>query len=235
MLKLSNLETFYGEVQVIWGVSLEVNEGEIVALVGSNGAGKTTILKSISRLLKNIKGQIYFNGLDISQCDSSQVVRLGISQVPEGRRLFAGMSVSDNLLMGLYSRDLPKKSIRRELEKVFELFPILYERRNQLAGTLSGGEQQMCAIGRGLMSNPKLLLIDEMSLGLAPVIVERLAKKIIDINKAGTTVLLVEQDVQTAFELASRGYVLETGKIEMQGDSQTLLQTQHIKTAYLGL
>jgi len=230
-----NLEVFYGEVQVIWDVSLEVREGEIVALVGSNGAGKTTILKSISRLLRTTRGRIYFQGVDCSQFDSGQVVKMGISQVPEGRKLFPGMSVKDNLMMGLYSRKVHGKHIQGEMDKVFELFPVLWERRHQVAGTLSGGEQQMCAIGRGLMANPTLLLIDELSLGLAPVMAEKIAQKIGEINRGGTTILLIEQDVQTAFELASRGYVLNTGRIEMAGESKLLLQNEYIKTAYLGL
>lgn len=234
LLKIEALEAGYGEVQVLWNIDLQIDRGEIVALLGSNGAGKSTLIWVITGLLKPRKGEIYFEEKALSLLSPDQIVKKGICQIPEGRRLFSGMSVRENLMMGAFSRE-DKAETLRDLEWVFHLFPALADRENQLGGTLSGGEQQMCAIGRGLMSRPKLLLIDELSLGLAPVIVDGLVKTLEVINQRGTTIFLVEQDVQLALEHAQRGYVLETGKIVLSGSVQELLHNPHVKTAYLGL
>ena len=232
MLSVENLEAGYGDVQVLWGVSLRVEKGEIVALLGSNGAGKTTTLKAISGLLKPKSGKIAFDGVEITGKPPHEVVRLGISLVPEGRRLFPKMTVYENLRMGAY---LVSGDVSDRLETVYSLFPILKERRNQLAGTLSGGEQQMLAIARGLMSSPRLLMLDEPSLGLAPKIVQEVLRAVNQIRDEGVTVLLVEQNVQQALSIADRGYVIETGRIVLEGTGRELLENEHVKTAYLGL
>ncbi|MGQ9458050.1 MAG: ABC transporter ATP-binding protein [Anaerolineae bacterium] len=234
MLQVSRLRAGYGEINVLWDVDLHVEPGEVVALVGSNGAGKTTLLMTLAGLLKARQGSIVFLGEDITALSAPERVRRGLALVPEGRQLFQGLTVEENLKLGAYARR-DGKEVRESLERVYALFPELAERRRQLAGTLSGGEQQMCAIGRGLMSAPKLLLIDELSLGLAPVVVDRLKGTIADIRKAEVTVLVVEQDVQTAFEISNRGYVLETGHIVREGPSEALLADPRIKEAYIGL
>ena len=233
LLEMEGINAGYGDVQVLWDVSLHVDEGEVVALVGSNGAGKTTILKVISGIILPMSGQITFAGEDITGLPSEQIVARGIIQVPEGRRLFPEMSVEENLLMGAYARH--DDGIQKDLKWVYDLFPILDERRRQEAGSLSGGEQQMCAVARGLMGRPKLLLIDEMSLGLAPIIVDDLIEIVAQINEQGTTVLLVEQDVQVALEQAHRGYVLEVGHVVMEGAAADLLEEPRVREAYLGI
>lgn len=234
ILKIDKVNVAYGDVQVLWDLSLEVYPGEVVALVGSNGAGKTTTLSTISGLLKPRNGSIIFNGKDIAGAPSDAIVQAGIAHVPEGRRLFGALTVKENLLMGAYLRK-DKAEVEADLQKMLGLFPRIKERLNSLAVKLSGGEQQMVAIGRGLMARPKLLMIDELSLGLAPVIIETLVEIIGQVNKEGTTILIVEQDVQTALELANRGYVLETGHVTLTGPAQSLLQDERVKKAYLGL
>jgi branched-chain amino acid transport system ATP-binding protein len=234
LLEVKGLSSGYGEVQILREVSLEVKEREIVALIGANGAGKTTLLWTISRLLKPMAGSVRFAGIDITAARPEEVVGAGVVHVPQGRRLFAGLTVKENLMQGVYLRRDTAK-IASDLERVFSLLPRLAERANQLAGRLSGGEQQMCAIGRGLMSRPRLLLIDELSLGLAPLVVDSLLALIKQINQEGTTVLLVEQDVQVALENAHRGYVLETGRIVQTGPAAELLDDPRIRQAYLGL
>ncbi len=234
LLEIRDLDVGYGDIQVLWDVSINIEEKQIVALVGSNGAGKSTLLKTISGLLKPYKGSIIFDGKDITRTHSKEIVSMGIIHVPEGRRLFPQMTVEENLMMGAFRRK-KSKDIKPSLDMVYELFPRLKERRNQKAGSLSGGEQQMCAIGRGLMGNPRLIIIDEMSLGLAPLIVDNLIDIVKEINEQGTTVLLVEQDVQLALDNSHYGYVLSTGRLAMQGPSKELLQNKEIKEVYLGL
>ncbi|HEY6049740.1 MAG TPA: ABC transporter ATP-binding protein [Thermoanaerobaculia bacterium] len=234
MLEIENLVSGYGDVQILWGVSLEVHEAEVVALIGANGAGKTTLLNTVSQLIRPRAGSIRFGGVDLTRARPDEVVRAGIIHVPQGRRLFPGLSVQENLLQGVYLRRDAQK-IAEDLDWVYGLLPRLKERSGQLAGKLSGGEQQMCAIGRGLMGRPRLLLIDELSLGLAPVVVDHLLDLISRINKEGTTVLLVEQDVQVALEHAHRGYVLETGRIVQTSAARQLLEDPRIRQAYLGL
>ncbi|MBW1981474.1 MAG: ABC transporter ATP-binding protein [Deltaproteobacteria bacterium] len=234
MLEINNLDVGYGDVQVLWDVSIQVDRGQIVALVGSNGAGKSTLLKTISGLLRPYRGSIRFQDQEITILPSKEIVKRGIIQVPEGRRLFPQMSVEENLIMGAFRRQ-ESKNVNKELDKIYTIFPRLKERRRQKAGSLSGGEQQMCAIGRGLMGNPELLLIDEMSLGLAPLIVDNLIDITKEINSRGTAILLVEQDVQLALDNSHYGYVLATGRVAMQGPSQELLQKKEIKEVYLGL
>ncbi len=234
LLEVKGLASGYGEVQILRDVSLEVKDREIVALIGANGAGKTTLLWTISRLLKPMGGSVRFAGRDITAARPEEVVGAGIVHVPQGRRLFAGLTVMENLMQGVYLRRDAER-IEQDLERVFSLLPRLRERAGQLAGRLSGGEQQMCAIGRGLMSRPRLLLIDELSLGLAPLVVDNLLELITQINQEGTTVLLVEQDVQVALEHAHRGYVLETGRIVQTGPAAELLDDPRIRQAYLGL
>ncbi|HXG04697.1 MAG TPA: ABC transporter ATP-binding protein [Candidatus Binatia bacterium] len=235
LLAVEGLQAGYGDVQVLWGVDLEVGEGEIVCIVGSNGAGKTTLLRTISALVPPRAGRIVFRGRDLTGASPARVLAAGIAHVPEGRRLFPGMSVLDNLLMGAYLRRDGPAAIREDLEQVFALFPILGERRRQDAGTLSGGEQQMCAIGRGLMSRPTLLIIDELSLGLAPRVVDSLATALQDVNRNGVAILLVEQDVAIAFELAGRGAVLESGRVVLAGPTRDLATQPMVRKAYLGL
>jgi branched-chain amino acid transport system ATP-binding protein len=231
--RLENIEAAYGDVQVLWGVSIDVEPGEIVCLVGSNGAGKSTTLRLISGLVPPKAGRLIFEGKNLTGAGSDQMLAAGVAQVPEGRRLFKGMSVRNNLLMGAYLRR--DAEVKADLERVYDIFPILADRQKQDAGTLSGGEQQMCAIGRGIMSRPSLLMIDEMSLGLAPVAVERLSEALTQINRAGISVLLVEQDVMTAFELARRGFVLESGRITTKGLSKNLADDPIVREAYMGI
>jgi len=234
MLEIKNLTVCYGAISALQGISLSVPSGSIVTLIGSNGAGKTTTLKTISGLLKPKAGEIIYDGKNIAGLPPHEIVALGLSHVPEGRMIFANLSVLENLQMGAYLvRD--KKVVRRELESVFATFPRLKEREQQIAGTLSGGEQQMLAIGRALMSQPKFLMLDEPSLGLAPLLVKTIFEKIVEINRArGLTILLVEQNANRALEISGAGYVLETGKITLQGDSASLRQNPQVKSAYLG-
>jgi branched-chain amino acid transport system ATP-binding protein len=233
-LSVSHLQAGYGDVQVLWDISLEVKPGELVCLIGSNGAGKTTFLRCVSGVVKATAGTIAIDGRDMTNAPSADLVKAGVAHVPEGRRLFSAMSVRDNLLMGAYLRD-DKDAIAADLERVYTMFPILADRRRQDAGTLSGGEQQMCAIGRGLMAKPSLLMIDELSLGLAPRAVELLIERLRDINRSGVAILLVEQDVMNALELADRGYVINRGQVSMSGASATLLADPAIREAYMGL
>jgi branched-chain amino acid transport system ATP-binding protein len=235
LLRITSLEGGYGDIQVLWGVELAVRAGEIVCLVGSNGAGKTTLLKTISGLLKPMRGSIRMQGRELAGAEPDVVLRAGISHVPEGRRLFRTMSVRDNLLMGAYLRPQNDAGITEDLERVFAMFPRLAERARQDAGTLSGGEQQMCAIGRGIMSRPVLLMIDELSLGLAPRAVELLSDSLLEINGSGVSILLVEQDVMTALELAHRGYVLDRGRISLTGRSDELAESPEVREAYMGV
>lgn len=234
MLEIEAIDVFYGDMQALRQVSLKVLPSEMVALIGSNGAGKSTTLRSISGLLRPRKGSIKFRGQDLRRMDPSQIVELGISQVPEGRQIFPHMTVKENLEMGAQFPRV-KKLRGQTLEEIFGLFPRLQERLSQKAGTLSGGEQQMLAIGRGLMSKPKLLMLDEPSLGLSPLLVSTIFDTIARINRAGTMVLLVEQNVYHALKLSSRGYVLENGSVLMEGEGEGLLREDHIRKAYLGL
>jgi len=234
MLTLEKISVSYGEVQALWDVSLEVKQGEIVALVGSNGAGKTTALKTISGLLHPANGAITFDGKPIHHANPHEVVALGVAHVPEARRLWANMSVRENLEMGAYARHA-RASKKEMMEKMYELFPRLRERMNQMAGTLSGGEQQMLAIARGLISKPKLLMLDEPSLGLSPLLVKDVFNVVQQLNQQGITVLLVEQNTQNALAIATRGYVLETGRVVMSGSGQELLNNEKVREAYLGL
>jgi len=234
LLELHGVDAFYGRVQALHGVTLEVDKGEIVALIGSNGAGKTTTLRTISGLMHPAQGTISFDGRDITFTEASKIVGLGICQSPEGRRLFARMSVIDNLYMGAYSRK-DRAGIERDLKHVFELFPRVEERRAQLAGTLSGGEQQMLAMGRALMAKPKVLMLDEPSLGLAPILVETIFSVIKEINAEGVPVLLVEQNASKALAVAHRAYVLETGVVAKEGTGKELLESEDVQKAYLGM
>jgi branched-chain amino acid transport system ATP-binding protein len=228
------LQAGYGDVQVLWDVTLEVDLGELVCLIGSNGAGKTTLMRCISGLLPVSAGEIVVDGQPMTQATPADFVRAGIAHVPEGRRLFSAMSVRDNLLMGAYLRR-DKDEVAIDLDRVYAMFPILAERQRQDAGTLSGGEQQMCAVGRGLMARPTLLLIDELSLGLAPRMVEILSERLREINRSGIGVLLVEQDVMNALELADRAYVIDRGRVTMSGMANTLAWDPAIREAYMGL
>ena len=232
MLSVYNANVWYGAIHAIKNVSFEVNEDEIVALIGANGAGKSTTLKTISGLLRSKTGSIKFRGEDIAHTPADKLVAKGLAQVPEGRRVFLEMSVEENLEMGAYTQ--PKSTIVPGLERVYEQFPRLKERRRQVAGTLSGGEQQMLAMGRALMSNPKLLMLDEPSMGLAPILIEQIFQIIEDLHKAGTTILLVEQNAQMALSIATRGYVMETGNITLSGTGQELLHNDDVRRAYLG-
>ncbi|HYA14847.1 MAG TPA: ABC transporter ATP-binding protein [Syntrophales bacterium] len=234
MLEIKNIDVFYGDVQVIWDISFEVKQGEIVALIGANGAGKSTTLKTISGILRPKNGEILFNDIPIHKVEPYKLTEIGIAHVPEARRLFVEMSVEENLDMGSLKGEAKKeRDITKEL--VFELFPRLLERRRQLAGTLSGGEQQMLAIGRGLMSKPKLQMFDEPSLGLSPILVKEIFNVIKRIKAEGTTVLIVEQNVKQTLAIADRVYVLENGRIALQGTGEELLNNEHVKTAYLGV
>jgi branched-chain amino acid transport system ATP-binding protein len=234
LLELDGVHTFYGTIEAIKGISLQVHEGEIVTLIGANGAGKSTTLRSIQGINKPKRGSIRFNGTDIVGHPPHEIVRLGISQSPEGRRLFARMTVLENLEMGAFQRR-DKSGVNEDVDRVFGLFPRLAERRAQKAGTLSGGEQQMCAMGRALMARPKLLLLDEPSMGLAPVLVERIFEIITEINQQGTTILLVEQNALMALDIATRGYVLETGVVALTDEAASLRTNERVRKAYLGL
>lgn len=234
-LSIENLNAAYGDIAVLHNISLDVNQDEIVCLIGSNGAGKTTLLRCLSGLLAPSKGQIRVDGKIIDKHDTSTLVEAGIAHVPEGRRLFSGLSVFDNLMLGAYRRTDGHQNILHSIEHIYELFPRLAERRNQEATTLSGGEQQMCAIARGLMAAPKLLMIDELSLGLAPKVVDELVDALRRINAEGTSLLIVEQDVTTALDLASRGYVMDQGEISITASSEQLYNDPAVRTAYLGI
>ena len=234
ILSLIDVHAGYDGVPVVFGVSLEVMPGELVAVVGANGAGKSTTMRAIAGLNNPLQGTIRFEGRDISRLRAHQTLALGISYVPEGRRLFAKLSVEENLSLGAYTEKSPAE-IKRRLDEMLELFPILRDRARQTAETLSGGEQQMLAIARGLMSRPKLLMLDEMSLGLMPTLVEKMMETIVDINRRGVTVLLVEQMVQEALEIAHRGYVLQTGRVVLTGSAKELLDSEEIRRAYLGM
>jgi branched-chain amino acid transport system ATP-binding protein len=233
MLEVRNLHVHFGVIHALKGISLTVNDGEIVTLIGANGAGKTTTLRTISGLKKPTGGEIILDGVDITNTSAQERVKIGISHVPEGRRVFSNMTVLENLELGAYLRK-DKKEIAKDLKKVFDLFPVLADRRKQLAGTLSGGEQQMLAIGRALMSRPKILLLDEPSMGLAPLLVQEIFNIIKDVNSNGTTVLLVEQNARMALQIAHRAYVIETGRIVLSGTGAELMESEEIKKAYLG-
>lgn len=233
LLKIENLHTFYGHVHALKGINLEVEEGEIVTLIGANGAGKSTTLRTISGLVRPREGRIEFNGHLLNHVPAHQIVQMGISHVPEGRRIFTTLTVMENLMMGAYTvRD--ERVIKENLERVFALFPRLAERKNQLGGTLSGGEQQMLTIGRALMARPRLLLLDEPSLGLAPMLVKAIFETIREINAGGTTILLVEQNARAALKIAHRAYVLETGRVVLSGPAQELMKDERVRKAYLG-
>jgi len=234
VLEIRGLHAGYGEVPILRDVSLSVGAGQIVTLVGSNGAGKSTLLNTICGILRPQAGSVHLDGTDITGWSSEAIVARGITQVPEGRRLFPQMSVLENLLMGAYLRR-DRAAIQRDLAWIYELFPILKERQRQRAGSLSGGEQQMCAIARGLMARPRILVLDELSLGLAPIVLDVLVDTLRKIHQEGTTIFLVEQDVATAFDLASTGYVLENGRIVLSGPTVELKANPHVKKAYLGL
>lgn len=233
MLEIRDLEVYYGMIQAIKGVSFEVNQGEVIALIGANGAGKTTILHTITGLLSPKKGSVIFEGKDITKIPAHKVVSLGMAHVPEGRRVFADLSVYENLKMGAFTRK-NKNEFEEILRKVYDRFPRLEERKNQMAGTLSGGEQQMLAMGRALMSKPSIILMDEPSMGLSPILVNEIFDIIQEVSKSGTTVLLVEQNAKKALSIADRAYVLETGKIVLDGKAEDLLNDDSIKKAYLG-
>lgn len=236
MLRVESVNAYYGAIQVLRNVSLHVSRGEIVTLIGANGAGKTTLLKVISGIHLLAKGRLFFDGQNITGLSAEEILRLGVGQVPEGRQIFAPLSVLDNLILGAYARFFQedKKKIWRDLESIFELFPILKERSKQRAGTLSGGEQQMVAIGRTLMAKPKLLLLDEPSMGLAPRVTNDILRTINILREKSTTILLVEQNAQAALKIADRGYVLETGRIILEGESHDLLNNKEVQRAYLG-
>ncbi|MDO4413513.1 MAG: ABC transporter ATP-binding protein [Erysipelotrichaceae bacterium] len=233
MLKVENLSVRYGMIEAIRNISFEVNDGEIVTLIGANGAGKTTTLQTISGLLKPASGAVYLDGQDITKIPPHKIVTMGLAQVPEGRRVFAQMSVIENLELGAYYRK-DRNGIEADMKNVFALFPRLEERKNQLAGTLSGGEQQMLAMGRALMAKPKIMLMDEPSMGLSPLLVREIFRIIEDINQQGTTVLLVEQNAKMALGIADRAYVLETGKITLEGTGAELAASEQVRKAYLG-
>ncbi len=233
MLKVENLVVHYGAIKALRGISFEVNQGEIITLIGSNGAGKTTTLHAISNIIKKTSGTVSFDGVDITAAQADKIVKSGLVQVPEGRRIFANLTVRENLDMGAYTRK-DRAGIAADMDKVYELFPRLKERIRQVAGTLSGGEQQMLAIGRALMTSPRLLLLDEPSMGLAPILVDEIFHIIKTINAAGTTVLLVEQNAFKALSLATRAYILETGTIVKEGPGKDLLRDDSVREAYLG-
>jgi branched-chain amino acid transport system ATP-binding protein len=233
MLKIDNINVYYGAIHALKGISVEVNEGEIVTLIGANGAGKSTILRTISGLLKPKSGSITFEGATIAGTAVQEIVKMGISQVPEGRRVFANMTVLENLELGAYIRT-DSKGVKDDIEKIFDRFPQLTKRRSQLAGTMSGGEQQMLAMGRALMSRPRLLLLDEPSMGLAPLLIKEIFSIIKELNASGTTVLLVEQNAHMALSIAHRAYVLETGRITLAGNAKELAASEAIQKAYLG-
>jgi branched-chain amino acid transport system ATP-binding protein len=234
MIKLMDVETFYGKAHVLKKISMELKEGEIVTLIGANGAGKSTTLKTISGIIHPMSGTIELMGKRVERFSPMRIVRMGVSHVPEGRRVFPDMMVIENLQMGAFVLGNDRKMIEKALERVYQLFPVLKERSGQLAGTLSGGEQQMLAMGRGLMSDPKVYLLDEPSLGLAPKLVDKIFEVIVEINRQGKTILLVEQNAYLAFNIAHRAYVMETGKIAMEGKASDLLDNEYVKKAYLG-
>lgn len=233
MLEIKDLEVYYGVIQAIKGISFEVNQGEVIALIGANGAGKTTTLHTVTGLISPKKGHVIFEGTDITKVPAHKIVSMGMAHVPEGRRVFAELSVYENLKMGAYTRK-DKNEIEESLENVYKRFPRLEERKNQMAGTLSGGEQQMLAMGRALMSKPKIILMDEPSMGLSPILVNEIFDIIRSVSESGTTVLLVEQNAKKALSIADRAYVLETGKIVLEGNAKDLLEDDSIKKAYLG-
>ena len=231
MLKVDNINVYYSQIHALHDVSFEVNDGEIVTLIGANGAGKSTILKTVSGLLRSRTGDITYQNESIAKTEPHKIVEKGLAHVPEGRRIFLQMSVLENLEMGAFSQ---KEVSQADIQDVFDRFPRLYERRKQIAGTLSGGEQQMLAIGRALMCHPKLMMLDEPSMGLAPLLVQQIFDIIAELNKAGTTILLVEQNAQMALKVADRGYVLESGRIVLSGEAKSLLNDDNVKKAYLG-
>ena len=233
MLEVKDLHVYYGMIQAIKGVSFHVDQGEVIALIGANGAGKTTILHTVTGLLSPKKGSVVFEGQEVTKIPAHKIVSLGMAHVPEGRRVFAELSVYENLKMGAYTRK-DKSEIEENLQKIYERFPRLKERKNQMAGTLSGGEQQMLAMGRALMSQPKIILMDEPSMGLSPILVNEIFDIIQEVSKSGTTVLLVEQNAKKALSIADRAYVLETGRIALEGRAEDLLRDDSIKKAYLG-
>ncbi len=235
LLKLMDVEAFYGRAQALRGISMEVGEGELIAILGANGAGKTTLLRTISGLTESRKGTIEFLGKRIDKLPPERIVRLGISHCPEGRKLFPQLTVFKNLMLGAYVRGNDQKEVAETIGRIYELFPILKERQEQLAGTLSGGEQQMLTIARALMSHPKLLMLDEPSLGIAPLLVSRIFAVIKEINQKGTAILLVEQNAVLALNVAQRGYVLETGEIVLAGEARALLNEEKVKKAYIGI
>jgi branched-chain amino acid transport system ATP-binding protein len=235
LLSIRGLQSGYGDVQVLWGLDMEIKEGEITAVIGSNGAGKSTLMRTISGLVKTQKGEIIFSGKSMTGASPRSVLDAGIAHVPEGRRLFKGLSVRDNLLLGAYTRKASSADLQDDLEEIYSVFPRLKERQSQDATTLSGGEQQMCAIGRGLMSKPRLLIIDELSLGLAPKATEQLVEALIQFNSKGLTILLVEQDVFTALEMSKLAYVVENGRVSLSGKSSELHDNPMIRQAYLGV
>jgi branched-chain amino acid transport system ATP-binding protein len=234
LLEIENLHSYYGHVHALKGISLEVEEGEIVTLIGANGAGKTTTLRTVSGLLPPREGQVIFDGQVLNGVPAHQIVNMGISQAPEGRKVFATLTVQENLNMGAYSLGGAKEAIEENRRRVFELFPRLEERKTQVAGTLSGGEQQMLSIGRALMARPKLLMLDEPSLGLAPMLVKAIFETIQEINQGGVTILLVEQNARAALRLADKGYVLETGRTILSGSAEELIRDERVRKAYLG-
>src|SRR5256885_7433721 len=234
LLELQNVDTFYGRVHALQGISLTIEEGEIVTLIGSNGAGKTTTVRTISGLTPASRGHVRLRDKDITRLPPDEIVRLGIGHVPEGRRIFGRLTVRDNLFLGAYTRN-DRDAIRRDQDNVFKLFPRVKERLDQIGGTLSGGEQQMLAIARGLMSRPRILLLDEPSLGLAPILVDQIFDIIRDINREGTTILLIEQNAAKALTVSNRGYVLETGRIVKEGPTKMLLESPDVQRAYLGI
>ena len=233
LLEVKDLEVYYGMIQAIKGVSFKVNEGEVVALIGANGAGKTTILHTVTRLLEAKRGSVVFDGKDITKTPAHKIVSMGMAHVPEGRRVFANLSVLQNLKMGAYTRK-DKNEIEETLKNIYKRFPRLEERQNQLAGTLSGGEQQMLAMGRALMSHPRIILMDEPSMGLSPLLVKEIFTTIEEVNREGVTILLVEQNAKMALSIASRAYVLETGNVVMEGEGKAMLRDDNVRKAYLG-
>ena len=233
MLEIKDLSVYYGVIQALKGISFEVNEGEVIALIGANGAGKTTTLHTVSGLIAPKSGSVIFEGQDITKTPAHKIVSMGMAHVPEGRRVFASLSVLQNLRLGAYTRN-DKEEIEESLRKVYKRFPRLEERKNQPAGTLSGGEQQMLAMGRALMSNPRIILMDEPSMGLSPILVNEIFDIIKEVSAGGTTVLLVEQNAKNALSIADRGYVLETGRIVLEGKAQELLNNKSVQSAYLG-
>ena len=233
LLEVNNLEVYYGVICALKGISFQVNEGEIVSLIGANGAGKTTMMQSVVGIIPKRGGQVLFDGQDITKTPCHKIVKLGMTQVPEGRRIFQELTVYENLMMGAYTMK-DQQEFKKELEKIYDLFPRLAERRKQIAGTLSGGEQQMLAMSRALMSKPKLLMLDEPSMGLAPILVDQIFSIIKDLHAAGTTILLVEQNASKALEISDRAYVLETGKITLSGTGSELMNSPEVQKAYLG-